>query len=75
MSLHREDKDIGSLHWLKGKGGTRRIFEWTKGGWSSPGTGFHTRSSVMSVLGWQYDGPASDDEVKKLNVPSRLPKR
>lgn len=51
---------IGSKHILVNRfDGSRKVFEWTENGWSTPGTGYATKAAIMSVLGWKYEGPES----------------
>lgn len=52
----------GSLHTLRARhSGKQEVYEWTGATWSTPGTGWGTKPSFMSTLGWRYVGPATDD--------------
>jgi hypothetical protein len=52
-----KDAARGSVHVLAGKGVGEKEFEWRDGFWSTPGTGYGTKWSMMAVLGWRYVKP------------------
>jgi hypothetical protein len=39
-----------------------REFVWTSGGWSTPGTGWATRASLMFALGWRFLRVSEDQD-------------
>jgi hypothetical protein len=48
----------GSRHTLTNRhSGRESVFEWTGEAWSTPGTGWGTKPSGMSTLGWRYTRP------------------
>lgn len=49
----------GTFHVLRDRdSGKQEMFEWTGSSWSTPGTGWGTKWSLMDALGWRYVGPA-----------------
>jgi hypothetical protein len=47
----------GTLHTLRDRiSGKQEVFEWTGRSWSTPGTGWGTKASLMDALGWRYVG-------------------
>lgn len=55
----------GSLHVLRDwRSGREAVFEWTGKSWSTPGTGWGTKPSGMSTLGWKYDRPADQKKAE-----------
>lgn len=51
----------GTLHTLQDRVSRKQeVFEWTGKSWSTPGTGWGTKWSLMDALGWRYVGPVTD---------------
>lgn len=56
----KEGTKPGTLHTLRDRvSGKQDTFEWTGKSWSTPGTGWGTKWSLMDALGWRYVGPAT----------------